>query len=84
MNISLSNFNKPSHKAWRLAGKIAVAAILVYTPIIQSLPISEVTKTWVLATLAFTSATISLISEFTIDPNYVEPTISSTEEPVKQ
>jgi hypothetical protein len=78
MNLKLSNYNKPSHKTYRLIGDIALFAIPIYIPIIMSLPISDLIKSWIVASLSFISGTIKIISKFTLDENYVDNNIQQS------
>jgi hypothetical protein len=83
MELKLSNYNKPSNKTYRLIGDIALFAIPIYIPIIMSLPISDLIKSWIVASLSFISGTIKIISKFTLDENYVDSNTKSIQEPNK-
>lgn len=74
MIFKLSNYNKPSHKTFKLIADICIYAIPVYIPIINSFPLSDNTKLWIVNGLTILSATIKLISKFTTDSNYVDNT----------
>ncbi len=80
MKLSIKNYNKPSHKTFKSIADIGLFAIPVYIPIIMSLPISDFIKSWVVAGSSFVSGTIKIISKFTLDPDYVDNNIKSTEE----
>jgi hypothetical protein len=71
--LKLSNYNKPSNPKWRKIGDIAIVAIPIYTSIILTLPgLDPNTVTWVNAIGNSILATIKLIGQFTLDPNYTE------------
>lgn len=68
--LALSNYNKPSHPLWQRIGDISIFGIMLYIPIIMSLPIDMTLKLWITNSMTFVSSTIKLISKFTLDPNY--------------
>jgi hypothetical protein len=70
MNISLNNYNKPSHPLFKSIGDVCLFAIPLYISILTTLPISDTIKLWIMTGLSFVLATIKIISKFTIDPNY--------------
>jgi hypothetical protein len=78
MNISLNNYNKPSHILFKKIGDICLFAIPLYTPIILSLPITGNTKLWITAMTSILMATVKIISKFSIDPNYKEDVVDNS------
>ena len=68
--LSISNYNKPSHPIWQRIGDVCIYGIMLYNPIIMSLPISMILKLWITSSMTFVSSTIKLISKFTLDPDY--------------
>jgi hypothetical protein len=83
MTLKLSNYNKPSNPKWALVGNICLYAIPLYIPILLSLPLTDNGKLWVNAISSMVLATVKIISKFTSDSNYVEPTSDITED-IKQ
>jgi hypothetical protein len=75
MNLSLNNWNKPSHPFWKKFGDYALITIPVYTPIVLCLPIPNTFKMWLVSIMSCTFATAKLITKCTLDPNYVNTTI---------
>ena len=75
MNLQLNNLGKPSHPKWKKIADIALYMLLAEIPIVATLPLSDNTKLWI--TLGLTQATILIkaITKFTINPDYVEPSI---------
>jgi len=80
MEFKLSNYNKPSHKTFKLIADISIYAIPIYLPIIMTLPVSDNTKLWINTGLSFLSATIKIISKFTAD----DCVTTNTDEAIKQ
>ena len=80
MNISINNYNKPSHKTFKLIADIGLFAIPLYIPIIMPLPINDNIKLWIISGLSFLLANIKILSKFSLDTNYVDNNIKSTEE----
>ena len=80
MGLKLSNYNKPSDKTFRFIGDIALFAIPIYIPIVMGLPINDLAKSWIMAGLSFILGTVKIISKFTLDSDYVEPTVKVTPE----
>jgi hypothetical protein len=72
MNISLNNYNKPSHPLFKRIGDICLFAIPLYSSTLITLPIPDKTKVLVLTILSILLATIKIVTKFTIDPNYKE------------
>jgi hypothetical protein len=72
MNLSLNNYNKPSHPLFKRIGDICLFAIPLYTPIILSLPMTGTIKLMVTIIISTLLATVKIISKFSIDPNYKE------------
>ena len=80
MILKFSNYGKPSDPKLKLIGDIALYSIPLYLPIILSLPIPDLVKAWLSPLFTAILATIKIITKFTLDPNYVEPTSDSTED----
>jgi hypothetical protein len=74
MNISLNNYNKPSHPLFKRIGDICLVAIPIYAPVILSLPLTGNTKAWVVSIAGGLLATVKLVSKFTVDPSYKDST----------
>ena len=73
--IKLSNLGKPSNPNYKKIADIALYMLMAELPVVAMLPVSDNTKLWI--TLGLTQATVLIkaITKFTIDPNYVEPSI---------
>jgi hypothetical protein len=67
MQFSVDNFNKPSHKKWKLVADIILYTLPLYLGAIMALPISEEWKLWLNFSVTVITVTIKGISKFTIE-----------------
>lgn len=65
--ISLSNLNKPTNKKWKAVSKFITRTLPVYSGAIMPLPISTEAKLWITFFFSVIVATISGLSELTIE-----------------
>jgi hypothetical protein len=73
-NFSLSNIGQPQNKRWKFISKFLCRTLPVYITIIAAVPetaLSSNLKIWIGVALSFIVATISGLSELTIDGNNI-------------
>ena len=65
--ISFDNYNKPTNKKWKAVSKFLTRTLPIYAAAIMPLPIDDKAKLWITFAFAIIVATISGLSELTIE-----------------